>query len=402
MRGENGEPAHEKITNKLVEQEDHGTATMCILAGKEVSSQLAYGQGSRKLGAIPFATVYPIRIAETVALSSLLRNAVPFVKAIEKAIDEGCEVVTMSMGGLPIRAWARVINKAYEAGVTIVSAGGNSWVKGVAKIAPKRLLYPARFARVIAATGVCYNQYPYVAHANPDFGVTKASGGEFMQGNYWPKSAMKTAIAAYTPNIPWASFLDKDKTQPVFLKGGGGTSSATPQVAAAAAMWIVKNREELKGKGYYGTWKQVEAVKYALFNSALKNNIVGWDTYYGNGILNAYAALQVAVPDEAQLTKAPKARVFFGELGKFIRLIIFRKSSSGLLQNEQEDEVKTEMVLQEMFQVLEQDPQLIKLYGDFDFMEEQGNITEAQFQEICKQIALSPYSSEYLKAICYG
>ncbi len=401
VKGEKGKPAYEKLTSKLAEQEDHGTATMSILAGKDIDDELFYGTGSNKLGAIPFATVFPIRISETVALTSLLGNSMPFVKAIEKAIEEKCEVITMSMGGLPSRSWAKAINKAYEAGITIVTAAGNSWVKGVAKIAPKKVLYPARFDRVIAAVGVCYNHYPYVADANPGFGKTKAAGGEYMQGNFLPKSAMKTALAAYTPNIAWASFTDKNKDKAIILKNGGGTSSATPQVAAAAALWIVKNKQELIDKGYHGTWKQVEAVRYALFNSGKKQNIIGWKKYYGNGILKANNALLVGVPDETQLKKSKKARVFLG-LFNYINVLIFRKSTEA--SDEKVDKLKTEMMYQEIIQVMEQDPKLIELYQDVDLinMEDEGNgISQEQFDEICKLVVLSPYSSEYLKSILF-
>ena len=398
--GEIGRPAYEKPTSNLVEQEDHGTATVSILAGKEVPETLAYGTGSRILGAIPFATVYPMRISETVALTSLLGNSMPFVQAVEKAIEEGCEVITMSMGGLPIRAWAKIINKAYEAGITIISAAGNSWVKGFARISPKKIVYPARFDRVIGVTGVCFNQYPYIAKANPDFSMSEATDGEYMQGNYFPESAMKTAIAAYTPNVPWAIFFDKEKKQPVILKNGAGTSSATPQVAAAAAMWIVKNKQKLIDKGYRGTWRQVEAVKYALFNSAQKNNIIGWEKYYGNGILKAKAALDLTVPNENQLKKAPEAKVTLGAF-EFIKLFLLRKSE--VLTSEKFDQYKAEMIFQEILQVLEQDPNLINLYGDYDLieMEKKEAISEEQFKEICKQVALSPYSSEYLKSILF-
>jgi len=396
IKSELGQPAHDKPTPKWIEQEDHGTATASILAGKKVPEELAYGKGSRTLGAIPFAHVHPIRISDTVALTAILGNTMPFVHAIENAITEKCEVVTMSMGGLPTRAWAKVINKAYEAGVTIVTAAGNSWLKGLGVIAPKKVLYPARFDRVIAATGVAYNNYPYVAKANPEFGKSKAAGGEYMQGNYYPKSAMRTAIAAYTPNVPWSVFKDKEKKDPIILKNGGGTSSATPQIAAAAALWITKNKEELKAKGYYGTWKQVEAVRYALFKSARKRNIIGWEKYYGNGILQARAALDIPVPSEDQLRKSKKARVTLGIL-KYLKLIVLRKSAGSASTDF--DEVKGEMIFQEIIQVLEQDPKLIELYGDIDLLDmaENEQLTSEQFREICLQVAQSPYTSGFFK-----
>ena len=73
---------------------------------------------------------------------------------------------------------------------------------------------------------------------------------------------------------------------------GGGTSSATPQVASGAALWIAMHREELDRKGYTGTWKQVEAVRNALFKSADKS-YPQYESYYGRGALKAFDALKI-------------------------------------------------------------------------------------------------------------
>ena len=100
-------------------------------------------------------------------------------------------MVTLSMGGLPSRAWGEAVDKAYEAGICICAAAGNH--VGVAP--PRTLVYPARYSRVIAVCGVMADGRPYA-------GLT----GTALEGSFGPDSAMKAAIAAYTPNIPWARF----------------------------------------------------------------------------------------------------------------------------------------------------------------------------------------------------
>jgi hypothetical protein len=92
---------------------------------------------------------------------------------------------------------------------------------------------------------------------------------------------MKAAIAAYTPNIPWPRFMCG-----TFIRlNGEGTSAATPQVAAAAALWLEKYKNELPRD-----WRRVEAVRHALFTSAKEK---GKSKHFGNGVLQARAALDV-------------------------------------------------------------------------------------------------------------
>jgi hypothetical protein len=91
---------------------------------------------------------------------------------------------------------------------------------------------------------------------------------------------MKAALAAYTPNIPWARF----GCAGVVRLNGEGTSSATPQVAAAVALWFEKYKDVLPRN-----WRRIEAVRNALFSTARK----GDPEHFGNGVLQALAALGV-------------------------------------------------------------------------------------------------------------
>ena len=68
-------------------------------------------------------------------------------------------------------------------------------------------------------------------------------------------------MAAYTPNVPWPKYGCPD----IVDWDGGGTSAATPQIAAAAALWMQKHSAELEA---YAGWTRVEATRKALFDSA--------------------------------------------------------------------------------------------------------------------------------------
>jgi subtilisin family serine protease len=234
----------------------HGTGTIGILAGAD-----ARPYATEPLGGVPEAEVVPLRIADRVVL---LRTSA-FAKALGYAVDIGCDVVTMSMGGLPSRTWREEVEQAYRAGVCIVSAAGNN----VGGLPTRNIVYPARYGCVIAACGVMADGRPY-------HGLTT------MEGNFGPNSVMGTALSAYTPNIPWPVF----GCTSLIRLNGSGTSSATPQVAAAAALWFERYKADLPRD-----WRRVEAVMHALFSTARDPGRFG--DKLGHGVLQAAAALAV-------------------------------------------------------------------------------------------------------------
>ena len=241
----------------VLDSSGHGTGTISILAGGKIPAF-----GGVYLGGAPGADVLPLRVADSVVL---LRTSA-LARALDYAVEQRCDVVTLSMGGLPSRAWAEAVDAAYDAGLCICAAAGNH----VGITPPHTLVYPARYHRVIAVCGVMANHTPYAGLK----GLT-------LEGSFGPESAMKAAIAAYTPNIPWARF----GCGTVVRLNGEGTSAATPQVAAAAALWFEKYKNELPRD-----WRRVEAVRNALFTSA---KLTADKEHFGNGVLQAHAALDV-------------------------------------------------------------------------------------------------------------
>jgi hypothetical protein len=136
------------------------------------------------------------------------------------------------------------------------------------------------YGRVIAACGVMADGRPY----------THLQRGE-MEGNFGLPKVMAHALAAYTPNIPWAVF----GCPALARQNGSGTSSATPQVAAAAALWFERYKNELPRN-----WRRVEAVRKALFATAQKGDL----DELGNGVLRAAAALDVRPDLTLQQTRS--------------------------------------------------------------------------------------------------
>jgi subtilisin family serine protease len=255
----------------------HGCGTLSILAGATIP-------GLKPFGCAPNAEIFPVRVANRVVLfsNSSIARGLDYVHQLCASEATRVHVVSMSMGGLPSQAWADATNALYEAGVVVVTAAGNNY----GNLPTRFVVYPARFGRVIAACGVMANGSPY-ANLPP----------KRMAGNYGPKSKMLTAIAAYTPNVPWARFGEPT----VADFDGNGTSAVTPQVAGAAALWIEKHRAQFDA--YAEGWKRVEAVRKALFDSA--KGATAYADELGCGMLRAGDALSQQAAPASRLAASP-------------------------------------------------------------------------------------------------
>ena len=276
------------------ENPGHGTGTLSILAGNRFRFTGTGYQFDDRIGGAPDAEVVPVRVGKSVVqlLTSNIAKGINY--AVELCSDEATRihVISMSMGGVASQAWADAVNMAYEAGIVFVAAAGNNFSAGIFGFPTHNIVYPARFKRVIAACGVMANRRPY--YSLP-FGT--------MQGNWGPASKMATAMSAYTPNVSWAEL----GCSGIVDMKGAGTSSATPQIAAAAALYLQRHGGMLFDAARYPErWMCVEAVRRALFTKADKNADGGSTEKLGNGILQAAAALAAQPPLASALHKTER------------------------------------------------------------------------------------------------
>lgn len=330
----------------------HGTSTMVLLAGQR-------GPLNDTPGGAPNAEVLPVRISERVVLvytSSMARG-------IEYAADQGCHVISVSMGGLASQFWADAVNKAYDEGVCIVAASGNNFG------APKAIVYPALFRRVIAACGVMSDGSPYIL----PFGQ--------MSGNFGPNSKMDTALAAYTPDVVWARRSNTPEWSgsgaEAFDLKGGGTSSATPQIAAAAALWLQMHGTEFPSGGFASGWVRVENVRRALFQSARKQEEAC--RCLGIGTLRALRALEFQPSLAVTQTPRDNAR------------LAFLKVLTGL--GVEAPSPLTCMIGTEVTQLWQLDPALQAMVPDPD-----AGFAQRQVRGFLTAVAEHPRASQRLKA----
>ncbi len=395
--GKQSSGADDRLQDSFQEQQGHGTATAALLAGGRVgAARLPGGRYNGFIGAAPQVRITPLKISESV----VLLRAKAFAKAVYYAVDIlKVDVISMSMAGAPTNLMAKAVNHAYDHGVVVVSAAGNAWTSGPTKLLPKTIMYPARFARVIAAVGAnCYHK-PYKVDQRE---FERSASGETMESCFGPTKANATVIAGYTPNTMWAGV--DGNGQPSFSMKGGGTSTATPQIAAAVALWLQHHGaalDNLLGEGERRSWKRVEAVRTALFQSADALNL---PNYFGNGIVRASDALDYAPvatrPTGAEvsaklvaideLKQAEKADLGWTNLDDMLGLLFRRKQTRGVSPAIQKEPIRALLQAEVMYLVYEQ-PQEFGQWRDDPFPE--GRIDPV----LAEALLASKRTSEHLR-----
>jgi subtilisin family serine protease len=300
--------------------------TAGILAGSWISidDQTVHGRHIKGydgwLGGAPFARVVPIRVAPWVFSigTAELAYGIDYASRVRHA-----DVITMSHGGAPTQAWVDAVNAAYERGTAMFAAEGDFFSlmpdplppNGI--IIPASPMYPAALRRVVGVTGVTADYHSYGRNtlarllksptallpwmSRGSYGADGTSTVVFRpsrkpdESQTWRQGQLRPyPIAAYSPNIPWLSI--RRTSQGSFADGvdldGSGTSAATPQIAAAAALWLQKHRDEFSAQEWHH-WQKAEAVYYALLKSADRRGRLAPDKYLGAGLIRARDALDL-------------------------------------------------------------------------------------------------------------
>jgi hypothetical protein len=201
-----------------------------------------------------------------------------------------------------------------------------------------------------------------------------------MEGCYGPASKMETALAGFTPNIPWPEIGCKT----VIDEDGQGTSSATPQIAAAAALWIARHREKLAQLPE--AWMRGEAVRQALFRSASFGTQLNPDDQLGWGHVRAHAMLDLEPSAAGKLVRAQPASASWAWLklltGIGVGFAPVNRPAKRLFGLE-------------LMQLAQRDPEVASAIADPDG----DGITEAERQRFLQAAEASPLASRALKKV---
>ncbi|HVW64732.1 MAG TPA: S8 family serine peptidase [Nitrosospira sp.] len=230
----------------------HGTGTASVVASPE-AGQMA--------GAAPRAKVAPIRCIEDVKVL----DTAPVAAAISHAIGNRCDVISMSLGGIPGRALHAAVRAAVQADIIVIAAAGNC---------VRTVVWPARYDEVIAVAGSNILDEP------------------------WKGSCRGSAVDITAPaEFVWRAERNAPEDPTSRISGGQGTSFATALIAGIAALWLACHGKS----GVVAEARQRGMSVQQLFRNALKSTVRrpnGWNEEdFGSGIVNAEALLNLRLAD---------------------------------------------------------------------------------------------------------
>ncbi|MHC4165900.1 MAG: S8 family peptidase [Planctomycetota bacterium] len=228
--------------------DSHGTYVAGIIAAED--------DGAGIVGVAPEVDLYALKVLDGAGFGTVEW----IIAGIDWAVQNGIDIVNLSIEGPHRQALQDACDEAYNAGVLLVAAGGNSLVDGGAA------MYPAAYDSVIAVTATDSSDVPglfspideQMELAAPGVGILSTVAG----GSYDSES---------------------------------GTSTAAAHVTGTAALYVLANTEDLSGDGLVNN----EDVRLMLQLTATDLGEAGKDNIYGYGLVNAAGTL---TSSEAPLT----------------------------------------------------------------------------------------------------
>jgi serine protease len=250
----------EKSGGEIINNPGHGTSTASLMVSPP-GAQGSYANGKYVTGVAPGAKILPLRVTYSVVLLSI-RN---LAEAIEYATDNGCHVITISLGtGLPNPRLRSAILYAQKRGVIIVAASGT--------MIPY-VVFPAAYDEVIAVTG-----------------------SNIRREIWWGASRGKKVDVTAPGEALWHAKTRKENGEFTYnIEQDSGTSFSAPLVAGVAALWLsYHGRDQLIER--YGAEKVP-----SIFNQLLQDSCEKFPSWkpnkFGAGIVNAEKLLATPLPD---------------------------------------------------------------------------------------------------------
>ncbi|MCP8305048.1 MAG: S8 family serine peptidase, partial [archaeon] len=240
--------------------DDHGHGTHCAGIVAALDNEIGV------IGVAPEADLYGVKVLDYRGSGSLS----DVIAGIQWCIDNGIQIISMSLGtSSHYQPLYDACEDAYMAGILIVAAAGNSYLKFWG-MEFDTVTYPAKYYSVIAVG----------ATDNKDVKASFSSTGPALE------------LAAPGVNILSTYLGDSYTTM-------SGTSMACPHVTGTAALVLVSDETAWASMGYTdgdGSWTNIE-VRTVLTQTADDLGTAGKDNWYGHGLVDAdEAASESSVP----------------------------------------------------------------------------------------------------------
>jgi subtilisin len=217
----------------------HGTHVAGVVAAE------ANGVGA--IGVAPEAEILAIKVLDGAGFGT----EDWIIAGIDWAVQNGADIIHMSIQGPDRQGLRDACDRAYDAGVLLVAAAGNSLAGG------GPVQYPAAYDSVIAVTATDKSDTP---------------------ARFAP---IGDALELAAPGVDVFSTVaggDYDVLS--------GTSQAAPHVSGAAALYIPFNTEDRNGDGQINH----QDLRLLLQSTATDLGDAGQDAIYGYGLVNAGSA----------------------------------------------------------------------------------------------------------------
>jgi len=191
------------------------------------------------VGVAPEASLYAVKVLDSRGTGFVS----DIIEGLDWAMQNGMQVVNMSLGGGGTTSFHEAITRAYEAGIVLVAAAGNDGTENSVN-------YPAAYPEVIAVSATDKND-------------TLAS---------WSSRGPEVELAA--PGVDILSTWNDG-----YYRSASGTSMAAPHVTGTVAQVLAAGRASTPAE-----------VRTLLQSTADDLGTSGFDSWYGYGLVDAEEA----------------------------------------------------------------------------------------------------------------